>query len=397
VVQDRETPNESGTDQAQFLQELEKAKVCINQSLSEGGLALKGQYPRRYVEKLAVLRALISMNDPVITPDLDPLAPRGHSYNILKGDLNRLGEDLYLLEELADLGLLKRELFNCINLCPNCGHCQINFRETCPSCGSFDNEIERLIHHFHCAYCGLESEFVSGIELVCPKCRKVLHQLGQDFERPHDTYICRSCTSLFEEPAVDAQCLNCAREFPGSEVEVKKIYRYRPTLFTVRAVELNRLTGLNISEIMYDSHIRLATSEFLRIEAEREIFRMRRYGGALAVAMLTFELNGETYPIFREWRTETLKKLGTMLKNSHRTLDILARIDMYRVGLLYPHTDEPGLNAVITRLTGRLHDLSLMSRDGKPLEFKLDGKSWEGKSMKLSEVLAFFDLEEEGV
>lgn len=398
VIHSRDDPHGGcAFDRDAFLSEIAQARMLVHQSLAntEQQAGVEGNFPRGYVEKLAVLRALLSMRDSLIVPELDPRAPRGHSYPILDEERSLMDEDRVLLEELADLGLLKRELHNLINLCPHCQHCQINFRELCPQCGAIECEIESLVHHFSCAYSGLESEFTSGMDLVCPKCRKVLHQLGQDFERPHDTYICRVCSNLFEEPMVNGQCLNCSREFAGGDVEVARIYQYRPTLLTVRAVELNRLTGLDVSEIMYDAHVRLATREFLKIEAEREIYRVNRYGGALSAAKLVFEHHGRYYPIFRDWKPEMLRQLGALLHASHRTLDILARINNSCIGFLYPETDKDGLKAIRSRIMNHLEQMAPVSRSGRELTPRWMEASWIGENAGLKQVLAFFEFEEE--
>ena len=64
-------------------------------------------------------------------------------------------------------------------------------------------EIERMIQHFRCSYSGLESEFVEGLELVCPKCSRKLDTLGQDFDRPHEVYVCKAAGHLFEDPLLE--------------------------------------------------------------------------------------------------------------------------------------------------------------------------------------------------
>ena len=107
----------------------------------------------------------------------------GHSFADIEESLSlERGGGIDTLEELADLGILHREFLNRVNLCPKCACCQVNFRETCPVCQSLDLDVERILLHFACAYSGVESEFEHGLELVCPKCRVQLEQLGQDVD-----------------------------------------------------------------------------------------------------------------------------------------------------------------------------------------------------------------------
>ena len=162
----------------------------------------------------------------------------------------------------------------------------------------------------------------------------------------------------------------------------------------MRAVELNRLTGLDVSEIMMDSHVRLATREFLNVETEREIYRVNRYGMAFSTVRLNFELHDQPYAIFREWRPKALRQLGELLVASHRDLDLLARIDHTRIGLLLPHTDEPGLAAVRKRIMNQLVDMSLMSSCGNILIPRWIDATWMGPSLKKEDVLAFYDQQD---
>ena len=113
--------------------------------------------------RLSILQDVLHRHDGIV-PQLDPFAPAGHAF----AEAERLlgvaaGEARPVLEELADLGLLQRELHNRVHVCPQCTRCQLNFRETCTSCASIDLGIERLVHHFACAYIGLDSEFADGM------------------------------------------------------------------------------------------------------------------------------------------------------------------------------------------------------------------------------------------
>jgi hypothetical protein len=352
-------------------------------------------YTEHYRRKIDVLRRLIERRDSVFVPEASPFAPLGHACTEVD-ELLELppGEGLEVLEDLGDLGLLERELENLVHVCPSCRKSQLNLREACPVCASIDLDIERLIHHFHCAYSGLESEFVSGLDMVCPKCRKPLRQLGQDFERPHETYICRTSGHLFEEPYIEGQCLHCSHQCPGAKLEVVRIYRYRPTLLTVRAVELGRLTGLDMSEIMFDENLRLATRGFLEIELRRELLRVARHGGSFVTAILTFEDGGRPYPVFREWSAETVRQMATVLASCFRTLDLVSRLDHKHLAVLLIETDQDG--RVGERVLECLDELVFRTRTGAALQPVWSARAWSDKSTTIEEVLGFFGVEEPG-
>lgn len=355
-----------------------------------------GGYTQSYRGQLAILRALLGMRDGVLQPEPDPHAPLGWRFARIEEQLElERGGGVEVLEELADLGLLKRELAGHVHVCTKCRHFHVNYRETCPGCSSVDNEVERLLHHFHCAYTGLESEFQRGIDLVCPRCRRKLFQLGQDFDCPHDTYVCHDCHRIFEEPALRALCLNCAHEAPGRDTALVRLYRYKATPLTVRAVELNRLTGLDVSDIMFDTRVRLATRDFLDLELEREQNRVARYGGSFTVVRLTFEAQGGAFAIFREWHSETLVELGGLLTSTLRPLDLVARLDAHTLALFLPETDAEGAKAVERRLQAMLTEAKLSTREGRQLETLWSSRSFTGGEFELADVREFLDERED--
>ena len=357
--------------------------------------AVPAGYSELYRRKLDVLRSLLERRDAVLTPVPAPFAALGHAVPEVDERLGVApGEGLNVLEDLADLGLLERELHNRIHVCPKCRRCQLNMREACPVCSSIDLDIERLIHHFHCAYSGLESEFENDLDLTCPKCRKPLRQLGQDFERPHETYVCRTAGHLFEQPYVEGQCLHCEHQFPGHELDVVRIYSYRPTLLTVRAVELGRLTGLDVTEIMFDADLQLATRGFLEIEIRRELLRVARHGGSFATAVLSFEANGRSYPVFREWPADTVRQMATVLASCFRTLDLVSKLDHAQLAVLLIETDQDV--RVGERALEALGELVFRTRTGVELRPVWRSRAWSAPKTSFEDVLAFYETGSDG-
>lgn len=349
-----------------------------------------GGYSQSYRGQLAILRALLGMRDGVLAPEPDPRAALGWRFPRIETELQlEPGGGFEVLEELADLGLLKRKLAGHVHVCSKCRHFHLNYRETCPGCGSVDNSIERLLHHFHCAYTGLEGEFQQGIELVCPRCRCKLFQLGQDFDCPHDTYVCRDCTRIFEEPALRALCLVCAHDAPARETTLVRFHDYRATPLTVRAVELNRLTGLDVSDIMFDTRVRLATPDFLEFEVERERHRVRRYGGAFTLVRLGFDLVSGAFALFREWDSAAIVELSRLLTSTLRPLDLVARLDGQALALFLPETDAQGVQAVEKRLKALLAEAALSTREGRPLGVRWESRSFAGADVRMEDVREF--------
>ena len=386
-------PSARELDEADLAVLIAQAVELLERIEREGGST--SEEPSRYAanqrRKLAVLRVLLSMDEPQILPRLDHRAPNGHACPWIEESFElEPGGGLTILEELADLGLLQRQLRNVVNLCPKCGGCHVNFRESCVACGSLDIYVEGLIHHFRCAHVGLEREFRHELDLVCPKCSKELHQLGQDFERPHDTYVCTPCHYLFEEPLLEGQCLQCEAVFPGGQVESERIHGYRPTPLTVRAIELNRLTGLDVNSVMFDQTVHLASRDYLDLQVRRELARIKRYGGEFTCVLLGFQQGRQRFAMFREWPAQVLRRLGSLLDDSLRTLDLVCRLDEERIGLFMPETDVQGAAVVRGRILGVLDELALTTRAGNPVIPQWDERTWGGDA-SAEEIMGFMD------
>ncbi|HEU4418038.1 MAG TPA: hypothetical protein VFT55_03815 [Planctomycetota bacterium] len=369
---------------------LGEAVASLSQDLGwEPADADEGQSGPSLQDKLALLGEALSRPDAGIAPQLNPFAPIGHGYPNADRTLGvQTGEARTVLEELAELGLLRRELHNRVHVCPKCNRCQLNFRETCQNCDSLLLHIERLIHHFACAYIGLESEFVRGIEMVCPKCRNRLHQLGQDFDRPHESYVCEDCEAITEMPAVHGQCLHCTNLFPVVEARLLDIWTYYPTELTARAIELGRLTGLRVADLLFDPEVRLARLDYLMLEVRRELLRLQRHESVLSLARLRFQVREEPFPLFRQATEREIKDLGRRLTATLRELDLAAPFDASTLCLLLPETTEDGARQVAHRIDELLSGLSLHSPNGEPVRTTWTIQSWNEPPADLEAVLA---------
>ena len=352
--------------------------------------AAAGTFASSTERSLRLLRATIHLDPPRIAPALDPAAQLGHTYPLACEHLDTDASGAHeMLESLADLGLLQRTLANRVHLCPACERCQINFREQCTRCASIDLSIERVLHHFRCGHIGIESEYQSGQDLECPKCRRELHQLGQDFDRPHETYVCHDCGTLSEEPNLSGQCLSCTHEFSSHEAQQRAIYAYVPTPLALRAVELGRLTGLDVDAILYDAELKLATCDFLDFEIKRELVRIGRQSTAFTTATLSFERAGRTVPFFREWSRTAVRDVCSTLAGSLRTLDLVARLDDSRFGILMPEADAQGAEVVRHRLFRLLRDVDFVDPAGNEFTPVWTVTTWTDSGVQFEDVQSF--------
>jgi len=153
-------------------------------------------------------------------------------------------------------------------------------------------------------------------------------------------------------------------------------------------------TGLDVAQILYNQNLGVATREFLALELQREMLRIKRYGGSFATAILSFDLHGQPYQILREWPATMIRELGRILVASVRALDLVALLDHTRMGLLLLETEEEGSSVVGKRILAELGSTVPATPTGQPLSLRWRDAIWDGAS-ELGDVVAFFDMEED--
>jgi hypothetical protein len=138
----------------------------------------------------------------------------------------QLGIAPQVLDQWAAIGALERVLIDKVQVCPKCQGVP-TFREGCPNCGSAILENELLIHHFACAHVGRISDFETGGDLVCPKCRVRHLVVASDFDYVKGPYRCLGCQWNNVEPEQVAECLRCQYRFPAYQASTQELRGYR--------------------------------------------------------------------------------------------------------------------------------------------------------------------------
>ena len=119
-----------------------------------------------------------------------------------------------VFHEWQKVHVLRPVLLDTVQVCPRCFSLP-TFRAGCASCGSGRVAVERMAHHFKCAYVGLLEEFERDGIMICPKCRDRNIVVGADFEYQRGTTRCQDCHWRGAAPEPVGQCLRCAYRFPG--------------------------------------------------------------------------------------------------------------------------------------------------------------------------------------
>jgi hypothetical protein len=118
-------------------------------------------------------------------------------------------ETMPLLNDAVEEGYFTSTFVDRVHLCPDCFAVYHNIRELCPACTSAQLKAENIMHHFVCAYVGPESDFMVDGNYICPKCKKLLRHIGVDYDKPSQAYECQDCKHFFQEPIMEAFCMNC--------------------------------------------------------------------------------------------------------------------------------------------------------------------------------------------
>ncbi len=240
-----------------------------------------------------LLRALAIVRDsePLLEPQWDGRSREGYVYRGGGSDLDdrSLSSDL---AELAKQDYLEAVFVERISLCPNCGSHAVNVFEACLTCSSSNLFTVKTILHFRCGYVGpVEAFRLEPGGRRCPKCEKLLQDLGTDHDSPGDYFTCRVCNSEFQTPEVGARCLGCGSRFIGVEIQrivPHDVSAYRLTRLGRAALAENRLpdeapAGPQPADgMLYQRHALLES-----VEDERR--RRRGLGTEFAVLLLAFE------------------------------------------------------------------------------------------------------------
>ena len=216
---------------------MEKFEACIRlrQLLVE-------EKPRKLLDKL--LSSGKTRIKPVFTPGV------GFRYKEAE-EATGLGpeEAEKLLEELHQLGIMRKMLYDKTVFCPDCGSPEVSVHFNCPNCRSINTSKLSLIEDMACGYIDKEDQFKADGKMVCPHCGRQLLRPGVDFRRVGIWYVCNSCKNEFDIPVVTYTCRRCGREFSMEDANYEPVYAYeleetvKEVAMDIRSV-LNSITGL---------------------------------------------------------------------------------------------------------------------------------------------------------
>lgn len=309
-------------------------------------------------KKMLILRYLHTREQAVIQPVQSHFAARGYQYPLLQALFQtNNGDEIEYLNQLEDAKLIEPKLVDRVNLCHNCEHIQINYREVCPQCKSLKITEEASIHHFRCAFVGRESEFKKGFGLHCPKCAHELRHIGVDYDKPANTLWCEDCSHNFLEPQLSCYCLQCSKTFAPDAMSVQNINAYTLTNLGEQAAKDGTMPDLGLIDIFkkelgfYNLEI---FKEFLRIELKR----CERYKYDSTVALLKPAEFLSQLDIPQMNMSSGMKKnIAEALNATFRHTDIFTETPSGEILVIFAHTSFKNGEIALTRLAEKLSSL----------------------------------------
>jgi len=272
-----------------------------------------------------------------------------------------LNEGEWKLFESFDF-LVKRNLLEPVfvdrcHFCLECHSAFLNFKEVCPRCYSVDIKSEPLIHHFECAYVGLEHEFKRGKRFICPKCDKELFHIGVDYDKPSFLFTCNKCQHEFQEALIQSTCFNCKSTFDVDNLILRDIYEYKLTILS----ENTALFGFeNLFNSMLDESLEILPNHIFDKFMEIELMRIQRYKkSSSTLVKLNLANLDEIYDDVNSF--EKIKKifsqLADLIKNFVRTSDVITIYNDVIYGILLIETPLDGAKIASSRLKEQIEEL----------------------------------------
>jgi transcription elongation factor Elf1 len=173
----------------------------------------------------ALLNKFMSGSIDALIPIFD--LKRGFVYPDVEEIIGESEDAEKFLAMLVEAGVLKRELYDKAVHCPKCGSMNVSVQYCCPFCLSYDIKRSSLIEHIRCGYIDIEEKFVSGVELICPKCKSQLNVEDVDYRRAGLWCTCNKCGRSFDMPTPKHFCRNCQTSFTFENAKIKEAYKYR--------------------------------------------------------------------------------------------------------------------------------------------------------------------------
>ncbi|MCF7888639.1 MAG: diguanylate cyclase, partial [Victivallales bacterium] len=305
---------------------------------------------------IKVLRYMYTRNSS-LEPYKSSIHYLGYTYPVTDFFFEKLNNNLVkLISFLEDHQLISGEFVDRIFSCTQCNSAFLNFREICTECKSPNIEEQQVIHHFRCAYVGPEKDFIREDKLVCPKCKRTLKLVGNDYEKPSDIYSCNNCGNKFQEPDIITECYNCSKKNLPQHLlhPTVKSYKLEELASSVVLYGMNNLFQHDIEKNF--PHIKYGS--FLKT-LETEIERIRRFKlFKSTLCLIKFKNLDKIYLSQGIKANLFIQELSDIIHNVLRRSDLITLYNETIFIILMTHTEIKNAQQAFTRVKENIDKLS---------------------------------------
>ena len=291
-------------------------------------------------KRIEFLRKMVEEKVGDLKPEYNMTSLSGYGYPYAAGFFRTTdGSEANDLSFLAEKGCLAKKFFDKILVCPYCYHHDINIREVCPADRSANIKITEMINHFRCGFVGPEEEFRQDIRYVCPKCKAELRQIGLDYDKPGQSYICNENGEKFTEPLVYCQCRNCKKFFDVDKASRQDIFLYSLTQRGKEAAGSGRFAEVNLEQALIDEEVDLYNLRYFKKQFADETERAKKFKRAFSLVLVAIpDFDSVTKKLGLTEAQAILKEIASILKSTLLGISTPARYDKNSFIALLPET-----------------------------------------------------------
>lgn len=294
---------------------------------------------------------LLYTRDASLEPVATVRSHMGYSYPFLDAHIAKKDyqEVLDIMEAGVSRGFLSTDFVDIAHLCSQCLSGFINYRETCPKCGSRNHESQHTIHHFVCGFVGPESDFFQDQKMVCPKCDRQLRHIGVDYDKPSLISECEN-GHVFQEADMKTFCFNCQ-----DENELSNLIDYRLHQFALTASGANvAISGADKKKRKQkdlEGFVSLSVFKtFLRIEMERQ----KSYKNKGTLTYINLVLSPTTLKKHQDDFDELGYEIAKVVKSQLKSTEIVSFINEDVFLIISPETPKENASERYTALKNKL-------------------------------------------
>lgn len=245
---------------------------------------------------------------------------------------------LYWLNELQQTSLLKvKKLVKAYFSCRKCDSARILYSECCPGCKSENITLSDFLHCYSCGNIGPEINFIKNEQFVCNQCNTKLRHIGQDYDRPLESYMCNDCGENFIESNVIAACIDCGEICQTEQLKKTRIYSYDLSEKAEHYIRNNLEYAMSVFD-----NINYTTPEFFNSMIEW-CSKIQNRNPAYEFSLLKIEVS-DTISV------QDINAVAKHLKELLRSTDVLTRTTDQMIWVWLPNTPLEGAEVVIKKL-----------------------------------------------